>query len=82
MKENQNIEWKEFWRDEYIKWICGFANAVGDILVKGSALYAFLLEKHGLHWEAFALFAEKAGRNAGRNAGRKNQKLLLSFNIY
>lgn len=28
MKENQNIEWKESWRDEYIKWICGFANAV------------------------------------------------------
>jgi len=26
-KENQNIEWKESWRDEYIKWICGFANA-------------------------------------------------------
>ena len=25
--ENQNIEWKESWRDEYIKWICGFANA-------------------------------------------------------
>lgn len=23
--ENQNIEWKESWRDEYIKWICGFA---------------------------------------------------------
>jgi ATP-dependent DNA helicase RecG len=26
-KENQNIEWKESWRDEYIKRICGFANA-------------------------------------------------------
>ena len=25
--ENQNIEWKESWRDEYIKWICGFAKA-------------------------------------------------------
>ena len=29
MKENQNIEWKKSWRDEYIKWICGFANAAG-----------------------------------------------------
>ncbi|MFH1881594.1 MAG: hypothetical protein ABIL62_02625 [Planctomycetota bacterium] len=29
MKESQNIEWKESWRDEYIKWICGFANANG-----------------------------------------------------
>ncbi|MCF6335460.1 MAG: putative DNA binding domain-containing protein [Spirochaetales bacterium] len=35
MKENQNIEWKENWRDEYIKWICGFANAQGGILYIG-----------------------------------------------
>lgn len=33
--ENQNIEWKESWRDEYIKWICGFANAQGGILFIG-----------------------------------------------
>ena len=35
MKESQNIEWKETWRDEYIKWICGFANAAGGTLVIG-----------------------------------------------
>jgi ATP-dependent DNA helicase RecG len=29
MQEHQNIEWKESWRDEYLKWICGFANAQG-----------------------------------------------------
>jgi ATP-dependent DNA helicase RecG len=29
MSENQNIEWKESWRDEYLKCICGFANAKG-----------------------------------------------------
>ncbi len=29
MKENQNIEWENEWRDEYLKWICGFANAHG-----------------------------------------------------
>ena len=33
--ENQNIEWKESWRDEYIKWICGFANAQGGVLYIG-----------------------------------------------
>ncbi len=27
MAENQNVEWKESWRDEYLKWICGFADA-------------------------------------------------------
>ncbi len=29
MPENQNTEYKESWRDEYLKWICGFANANG-----------------------------------------------------
>jgi ATP-dependent DNA helicase RecG len=35
MEENQHIEWKETWKDEYIKWVCGFANAQGGILVIG-----------------------------------------------
>lgn len=35
MQENQNIEWKESWRDEYLKWICGFANADGGKLFIG-----------------------------------------------
>ena len=35
MKESQNIEWKKSWRDEYIKWICGFANANGGTLYIG-----------------------------------------------
>ena len=35
MPENQNIEWKESWRDEYLKWICGFANADGGKIVIG-----------------------------------------------
>lgn len=35
MPEQQNIEWKESWRDEYLKWICGFANAKGGKLLIG-----------------------------------------------
>jgi ATP-dependent DNA helicase RecG len=35
MKEHQHIEWKETWRDEYLKSICGFANAEGGVLVIG-----------------------------------------------
>jgi hypothetical protein len=35
MKEHQNPEWKESWRDEYLKWICAFANAEGGLLVIG-----------------------------------------------
>ena len=33
--ESQNTEWKESWRDEYIKWLCGFANAQGGTLTIG-----------------------------------------------
>lgn len=32
MAENQNVEWKESWRDEYLKWVCGFANAHGGTI--------------------------------------------------
>ena len=35
MAENQNIEYKESWRDEYLKWLCGFANAQGGTLYVG-----------------------------------------------
>ena len=32
MPEHQNIEYKQSWRDEYLKWICGFANANGGTI--------------------------------------------------
>jgi ATP-dependent DNA helicase RecG len=35
MPESQNIEWKSSWRDEWLEWICGFANAQGGILCIG-----------------------------------------------
>ena len=27
--ESQNVEWKRSWHDDYLKWVCGFANARG-----------------------------------------------------
>ena len=33
--ETQNVEWKRSWRDEYLAWICGFANAQGGVLEIG-----------------------------------------------
>lgn len=33
--ENQNTEWKLTWKDEYLKWICGFANAQGGAIYIG-----------------------------------------------
>jgi len=35
MLETQNIEYKSVWKDEYLKWICGFANAQGGTLFIG-----------------------------------------------
>ena len=35
MPEHQNIEYKQSWRDEYLKWICGFANAQGGRIYIG-----------------------------------------------
>lgn len=35
MTESQNIEYKSSWRDEYLKWICGFANASGGSIFIG-----------------------------------------------
>jgi ATP-dependent DNA helicase RecG len=54
MVEDQNIEFKESWRDEYLKWICGFANSSGGKLcigindqgkITGIDNYAELLEQ-------------------------------------
>ena len=33
--ENQTVEWKASWRDDYLQWICGFANAQGGTLEIG-----------------------------------------------
>ena len=33
--ENQDIEFKQSWQDDYLKWICAFANTKGGILYIG-----------------------------------------------
>ena len=35
MPEQQNIEYKQSWHDDYLKWICGFANASGGVIYVG-----------------------------------------------
>ncbi len=35
MPEHQTIEWKESWHDEFLEWICGYANAYGGTLYIG-----------------------------------------------
>ncbi len=34
-KECQDVEFKRIWKDEYLKWICGFANAQGAVMYFG-----------------------------------------------
>lgn len=35
MPEQQNIEFKQTWHDDYLKWVCGFANAQGGTIYIG-----------------------------------------------
>ena len=51
--ESQNTEFKSSWQDDYLKWVCGFANALGGIIyigkddsgeVIGLTYYAKLME--------------------------------------
>ena len=63
MPESQNIEWKIKWKDEYLEWICGYANAQGGKIYIGStkqvltgpALEAFLMRKRGATWDNLPL---------------------------
>ena len=34
-RESQRVEFKESWQDEYLKWVCGFANAQGGVIYIG-----------------------------------------------
>lgn len=35
MPESQNTEWKSKWKDDYLEWICGYANAQGGKIYIG-----------------------------------------------
>ena len=34
-QESQHTEWKKTWCDDYLRWVCGFANAQGGGLLLG-----------------------------------------------
>lgn len=44
MPEQQNIEYKTSWRDEYLKWICSFANANGGTILIGRNDYGMVVD--------------------------------------
>ncbi len=35
MPESENTEWKSSWKDEYLKWVCAFANTKGGKIFIG-----------------------------------------------
>ena len=35
MPEQQNIEYKQSWHDDYLIWVCGCANAQGGVIFIG-----------------------------------------------
>lgn len=35
MKENQNLDFKQIWKDEYLEYVSGFANSQGGSLLIG-----------------------------------------------
>ena len=56
--EDQNIEYKQSWREEYLKWICGFANADGGrmlIGVKDAASYGTCFATRSPRFRAIAI---------------------------
>ena len=44
MSERQNIEYKASWHDDYLKWVCGFANAIGGIIYIGKDDQGMLID--------------------------------------
>ncbi len=44
MIERQNIEYKQSWHDDYLKWVCGFANAIGGIIYIGKDDQGMLID--------------------------------------
>lgn len=63
-KETQNVEFKQSWRDEFLKEICGFANAQGDRVndrVNFTNEILVLVEKNpGLRSKDLAVLADKS----------------------
>jgi len=35
MRENQNVEYKQMWKDEYLRWVSAFANTTGGVIYIG-----------------------------------------------
>lgn len=87
-RESQNIEWKEAWHDDYLKWVSGFANAQGGIIVlgkkddgtpvRGRTSCPCYTQRYGRNMDRIYAFSatgfRSVGENVGENVGEKNRK--------
>ena len=83
--ESQHIEFKESWRDEYQKWICGFANAQGGIITAckndGFSTPEFRYDASGI-WTTFKFeYPERATTPNGQNTTQKTIQKTMQKTI-
>lgn len=84
MAENQNIEWKSNWHNDYLKWICGFANAQGGKLFIGMDDHGAVTgidNHHELLEQLPNKFRDILGVYAEVNLHSKDNKYYLEINI-
>lgn len=80
--ESQNIEFKECWRDDYLKWICGFANAEGGILfigIKDNGEVCGVRDAKKLMEDVPNKVRDMLGILVGVNLKEKNERLYLEI---
>lgn len=85
MPEQQNIEYKSSWHDDYLKWVCGFANAQGgqifigknnDGKVIGISDYEKLME------ETPNKMRDLMGITGEVNLRKSNGKYFIEINVH
>ena len=71
-QESQQIEWKWSWQDEYLKWLCGYANT------EGGTLYI------GVNDDGYVVGIEDSKKMLERLPNKINDKLgiIASINIH
>lgn len=84
MSESQVLEYKKSWHDEYLKWICGFANSNGGTLYVGiddKGDYIGVEESHRLMEEIPNKIKDTLGIIANVNLQQINQVEIIGIII-
>lgn len=71
VKECQYAEFKQSWQDEYLKWICAFANTEGGSLFVGVDDKGYTLFMQGRTWGF-----RSCSRNFDEGVGSRSAKVV------